>query len=135
MLKDALAKMHDAELVSVEVVREEKKLILGFQKAKAQVEYLFCNDVVAFRVNNFIFQNVVSRLIVSSDYSLNDEETLTWVKWIHSFNDTKTTIRPDAIDSYVKRIRDKELILFFIDPSWGGEVAAICKSLQHMANR
>ncbi len=130
MLKEELSSgFHDAELVSVEIKRLEKKILLGFIRVNGIAAHLSFSDVVSFRINDLNFQNVVSRLIVSTEIPLDDKEIIQWVKWIHSSNETQPVITSDAIGKYLKQIKNNELILFVMEPSWGAEGAVICRSI------
>jgi len=131
MIEKELVNIHDAEVVQVDMNKLNKRLILGFQTQKTELERLFLDDVAVFRINNFIKQNIVSRLITSLTQSISDEEVTHWVKWTNSL-DSDVMIKPEAVQNYVNRIKNKELILLIIEPSWGAEIAVICRSFSFM---
>ena len=127
--KELRPDFHDAELLAIEL-RTNNVLVLTFKLVEEKCSEVVLNDVTVFRVSDFIKQNVVSRLLVSPEFLFTDEQLTYCVNWINSLCDTKTLIKSEAIQQHVACLRNAEWCLFVLEPSWGAEVAVICKTVK-----
>ena len=60
---DLLRGLHDAELCTVSMDRGNQKLELGFNKSDGTTCNLKFTRVLTSRINNILYQNVVSRIL------------------------------------------------------------------------
>lgn len=121
-------RLHDSELVHIHIDRIEKKLLLGFKFFhNNEIRRFLFAGVELFRAVDLIKQNVVSRIVTAPGSGLSREEIANWIRWAASLTDTELLIKDDAVYDYVNRIESDELKLFVLEPSWGSELAIVCR--------
>lgn len=127
-LDDDLRKLHDAEWHLVVMDRETNSLRIGFTgEDKINIELMFTN-VTTFKINNILYQNIVSRAM-SSDGILDLKKIKEITRWTCSGSNNDLLISEENFDSILKKIYSKDLILFYIDPSWGAEAGVIAGTI------
>lgn len=122
------AGIHDAELIGLDVNRNEKSVSLRFRYVDASVHLLQIEGVSAFRVTDFVGQNVTSRLLVSLRHVFSEDEVVYWVKWISSFTDTSSWATDKQIELIRGEIAEGALLLIVLEPSCGAEFAALARA-------
>ncbi|MDO8289140.1 MAG: hypothetical protein Q7T44_07965 [Parvibaculum sp.] len=123
-----LAGFHDAELVGLDANRNERSLSLRFRRVDNSVSTLHIEGVSAFRITDFVNQNVVSRLLESSSYVFSKDEISRQVEWLCSLSDSVTWATGEKIDLIQKEISEGSLLLLVLEPSCGAEFAALARS-------
>jgi len=123
-----LKEFHDAELVAAVVDRYAGTVTLRFSLAHSLVTEIEMAGVSHFKISDFIMQNVVSNLLISSFKKLPHEEVERKVRWVTNLGDGEAFATDSEVLEITQRIIMRELVLFALDPSWGREVVAICKS-------
>ena len=124
-----LSELHDSELISIEIQRDQHLLVLGFKLVNNEVRKLRFTNVVGFRVTDVIEQNIVSQVLMFPGYPFSTEQLTHWIKWANSLSDTEPLVTSEALERITGQLQRGELILFVVEPSWGAEVAIICGSV------
>ncbi len=120
-----LSEFHDAELVGLEANRDERSLTLKFRRADASISTLHVEGVSRFRIVDFVDQNVVSRLLVSSSHAFSKDEIAYWCRWICTLSDTTSWADEGHIEEVRSKIAEGKLLLLVLEPSCGAELAAL----------
>jgi hypothetical protein len=124
------AALHDAEVVAVEVIRKDKFVSLNLLSDCSEIWRIEFGDVLFIRADDFVFQNVVSRLLISSIFEFSNEQLFYWIKWISSLNDTGSSMSVEQMVSYQRKVESGDLVLFVLEPSWGMEFAVISREIR-----
>jgi hypothetical protein len=122
--------LHDAELTLVEFDRWRSRGRLSFCTNSGDplcIANLHGVDVI--RCEDFVAQNVVLRLTLSSDKRVKADDLLYWVNWVTSFSDSTTWYSEKARLQYVQEIEQGKCTLFALEPSTGAQFAAVCTSV------
>jgi hypothetical protein len=125
-----LSRLHDAELVSVEVAQKENSVSLSFlspDRSRLSVKF---HGVSHFRTQDLILQNVVSRVLISDSFSFPRERLVHWIKWVTRLSDTNSFADDVQIEQLLSRLLRREALLFVLEPSWGAELAIICTAIR-----
>ncbi len=123
---DNVAGLHDAELYLVKMDRENATIDLGFKCIDHSVCTISFGKIWNYRIENIITQNVVSRILVSNTLRGFGDDLEKTVRWAFSIGNT-LFISDEYVKEYVQRINSGELLLVYLDPSWGAEVAVIAE--------
>ena len=124
-----LSELHDSELISIEIQRDQRLLALGFKLVSNEVRKLRFTNVVGFRVTEVIAQNVVYQALMFPGDPFSTEQLTHWIKWAKNLSDTEPLVTSEALERITGQLQRGELILFVVEPSWGAEVAIICGSI------
>lgn len=127
---ELLSEFHDSELVSVELQRGNKSLVLGFETANNKLWKFQFSGVVVFRIADVIQQNVVSRVLTVPGHPFTAEQLTYWINWASSVSNSDQLLAAAALKSISDKIQKGELLLFVLEPSWGAEAAIICNSIE-----
>lgn len=120
---------HDAELTGLHVSRIQKTVSLTFRLVGGQTKTITLINVAQFRATDFILQNVVSRLRISSQSRIPRDQAIFWIKFSSSLADTDTFMSDSQINQLVEKIDAGGMILFVLEPSFGAELVAVCESI------
>ena len=132
--------LHDAELNCIKLNRNNKSLELDFrlvnvdEKVQASCKIEFHN-IKAFRVENFLVQNVAMKIVLSSCSDYPDNEIKQLVEWVVDSAEGKRVQLIDEIETIVLDIRKGSKKLFYIDPSWGAEIGVIAQEVKASVKR
>jgi hypothetical protein len=122
------AEFHDAELRAVEIGNSRETLALKFLGANGETMYLRFEDC-SFRAIDIIPQNVVSRLLLSSEHRFSAAELLHWMTWITGLSDASSFCTPEQISKLCEEVSSGSRTLCVIEPSWGAEFAVLAKAV------
>jgi len=129
MDRETLARFHDAKLVGVSINQIEKNVRLSLLTSDGLMEQIDFLGVIAFRINDFIFQNIISQLIIVQSSDIN--EIFNWIEWLSSLSMSSPMFSKEAIQEYTDQIKHGELILLVVEPSWGAEAAVLCRRMEY----
>jgi hypothetical protein len=124
-----LSRLHDAELSALSIDRTKRIVTLDFVCPGDVIRQLTFYGVVGFRIVDLIQQNVVSRIVLSGDRSLSDDDVYKWVKWVNTIAGSEVFIQKAEADNLVTRIKAGNLSLLVLEPSWGAELAVVFEKL------
>jgi len=126
---DDLSRLHDAELFLVQTDRDKSELQLAF-KADEKYNYRFIfNGVATYKINNMLYQNVVSSIKISNVNSDVDFDVEYLVRWVCSNSSNDLLISETKLSKYISDIIDGSMNLFYLNPSWGAEIGVIADSI------
>lgn len=117
---------HDAELIGVNHDRENKTVLLSFCLADGSKQSLTLEQVISIKLNDFIDQNVVSRIWDSRTRKMNDESVNASLEWLFAHADGSLFIKRSAMLEMQTRLKNGELWLICLEPSWGAELVCLC---------
>jgi hypothetical protein len=121
-----LSILHDAELCLVVMDRDAARLRLGFKGVDQLMRTMSFHGVLSHRIDNLIYQNVVSRIRVSDAGLSFDEEIRRVMRWICSSGDD-LLISEQTLQDHSTRVRAGGFRLLYVEPSWGAEVGVIAE--------
>jgi hypothetical protein len=91
---------------------------------------VFFEGIVTYRINNLQYQNVVSRYLVASKDSTFNGDLEAVARWTSSGAEDRLLITEEALAAHLAKIRSGDLVLFYVEPSWGGEARVIAESIR-----
>ncbi|WP_051743601.1 hypothetical protein [Paraburkholderia fungorum] len=121
--------LHDAEIVSIGMDRGTSVYRIGLSRVTGQLCTVELFGVKAFRAEDFVLQNVVSRVLRSTARQFSTEEIDYWVTWATSFSDTDSWLKPDSKHHWLAGFNDGRLELVLFEPSIGAQIAVVCDRL------
>ena len=124
-----LSGLHDAELCLVSMNRATASLRLEFKNIDQSTSKISFDGVLTYRINNIQYQHVISRIIVSGvtpDFGGDLEKT---ARWTCSGSSNELLIPEKNLQNHVGRILSGNLILFYVEPSWGAEIGVIAEAI------
>ena len=119
--------VHDAEIVSIDIDRENSMCRLGLSHEEGKRSSFELFEIVAFRVEDFGLQNVVSRILraTANDFSENDLNH--WLEWVTSLSDAPSWLKPERKREWVEALNNDKLELIVLEPSAGAQIVAVCR--------
>jgi len=124
------AALHDAELDLVAMDRSLGRLHLGFRGAYDAYFDVFFEGIVTYRINNLQYQNVVSQYLLASRDSTFNGDLEAVARWTSSGAEDRLLITEEALAAHLAKIRSGDLVLFYVEPSWGAEAGVIAESIR-----
>jgi len=115
--------------VSVRIDRIAKTLDLGFRAVDDRVVDFAFGGVVTFRIVDAHLQNVVSRVLVTPSGELLGDEIHRVVTWLFSSAEKELMVDRAVVETHVGDILKGKKRLFYLDPSWGAEIAVLCTTI------
>jgi hypothetical protein len=116
---------HDAVLKGIDAGGNSGSVALSFVLQNGQKKSLTLHACEIFRATDFVNQNVVSRLLLFRGPDIDTESVIEKLHWASSQSDTSSFLKPERLDQLLAEIRNGELSLFVLEPSWGAEVVAL----------
>lgn len=126
-----LSDIHDSEIISINIYKSRRELEFILNSSNNTIIRIVFHDIAIFRINDVLFQNIISRLMIHTNKHTNDKDITYWINWISMSNNGEYIVAKDMAHNYLKQIKNNELTLFLLEPTWGAESAIICKSLHH----
>ncbi|MDF3941755.1 hypothetical protein P3W66_17040 [Achromobacter denitrificans] len=122
---------HDAELVGVDLVSSERKVVLSFKLVAGVRAFIVLEGVESIRVCDYIFQNIVSRLFDSMLKNFLHTNLLDdHVEWLYTLSDGTRRVKDQTILETKSKVREGKVRLFVLEPSWGAELVCLCESIR-----
>lgn len=128
-MTEELENIHDAELVNISIMRAVRSLRLEFLLVTGGKIQVLVDGVTHFRAADVIMQNVVSRLLISSRDALSDNDIADRLRWVTRLSDTSSFASDPQLDLLRAKLLSNELVLIFLEPSWGAELVIVGKSI------
>lgn len=119
---------HDAEMIALEVDRHARSVTLRFVLPDKGVRIVELGSVSHFRANDVIGQNVVSRMLVSSNGDFSPGDLLRWIRWVTSLDGTGPFATDEQIEAIRRQVEEGQLLLVVLEPSWGAELAVLAEA-------
>jgi len=119
--------MHDAELTAVGVDRVNLIARLDFRLEDGALHTAALRGLKAFRCEDLTLQNVVSRVLQSSQGALSSEELDYWVTWVTSLSDASSWLSEQGKQDWLNACASGALDVIVFEPSAGAQVAAVCE--------
>lgn len=129
-----LSILHDAELCLVAMDREAGTLRLGFKGSDHTTYAMSFHGVLTYRINDVIYQNVVSRVVMWGSDQPIDGEMERVMRWT-SCSGSTLLISEQVLERYVAKVRSGELRLVYVDPSWGAEIGVLAERMHLSAEQ
>lgn len=123
-----LSDMHDAELFRVSMDRDHWSLELEFKGEDQTVYKILFSGILAYKINNIQYQNVVSRILTSRFTPDLEGDLEKVVRWTSSGSANDLLISEENLRKNIGRIRSGELQLYYVEPSWGAEIGVIAQT-------
>jgi hypothetical protein len=123
-----LGPFHDAELTSLVIDRSRQVLKLVFSRIDDTRGSFEFESIWMLRITEVRLQNVVYRIRSSSVPEARMDDVEDCVRWACTL-DGKCAIEPEKIKDVVDQVNRGDLHLFWVESSWGAEIAVICKSV------
>jgi hypothetical protein len=121
--------LHDAEIVSISMDRGTSVCRIGLFHVTGQCRTVELIGVKAFRAEDFVLQNVVSRMLRSTAKQFSTEVIEYWMTWATSFSDTGSWLKPDSKHHWLAGLNEGKLELVVFEPSIGAQIAVVCERL------
>lgn len=131
---EVISGYHDTSLRSVGSGEASDTLLLAFELNDGRKESINLYGCEFFRMTDFVVQNIVSRLLVFRGHNIDVGSVIEKLKWASSLSDTTTSLSHERLDVLVERIRNGEVGLFVLEPSWGAELVAVFNHISYQSN-
>jgi hypothetical protein len=118
--------LHDSELVALSVNRAIKFARLEFRLESGEGIFAEMYGLRAFRSEDFVLQNVVSRILYSSRGDLEPKRLMYWLDWATRLSDAGSWLPDKKREDWLCACMSGDLELIVIEPSVGAQVVAIC---------
>jgi hypothetical protein len=118
-----LQSFHDAEFGTFSADRQAETAALLLHREDGTRAGFSFEGVRMLRASDFLNQNVVSRILLSS-VNPDRSEIADIVKWAYTVG-SRVCITDAAFHEVMQRIAAAELHLFYVDPSVGAEIAIL----------
>lgn len=109
--------VHDAEVIAVSLENEDQINITILNDNK-DVIYFYLLGVEKFKCNNFLEGNIILDITVYNSQMV-PQELLAQI------------LNSDEISFYEKKLLNNELVFFSLQPSYGCEILAICRTIKY----
>jgi len=117
---------HDAEIVSIDMDRKNSVCRLGLSHEGEKRSSFELFELVAFRVEDFGLQNVVSRILRATAKDFSEDDLNHWLEWATSLSDASSWLKPERKREWIEALNDGRLELIVLEPSAGAQIVAVC---------
>lgn len=121
--------LHDAELSNLAIDKLNATIEISFIMGNNKNCKVVLRGVKSFRSHDIVIQNVLSRLLISSDDEFSESETSKWIEWSTSLSDAGTWLTEKQLAEWSQSCNDRTLNLVVFEPSAGAEIASVCESV------
>lgn len=121
--------LHDAELIGVDVDRINRRARLSFRLESGESRSIQLLGLKAFRSEDLTLQNVVNRLLRSSQGELAGDHLEHWLTWATSLSDASSWLSEQRKREWREACEAGALELVVLEPSAGAQIAAVCENL------
>lgn len=122
--------LHDAEVILVAIDRQEGYAQLDFRLEDGQSSSVKLKGIRAFRCEDLTLQNVVSRVLRSSNADMSREGLKYWLQWVTSLSDADSWLSDERNTEWLTDCEVGVLELVVIEPSAGAQIVAVCERLE-----
>lgn len=121
--------LHDAEIIGISLDRLQHIVRIDMQQEDGVLRTAELRGVLAFRSEDLKMQNVISRVLLSSEGKLSDESLDHWLGWATSLSDTTSYLSVEQHNEWRKLCISGDLEMVVVIPSAGAQLAALCKRI------
>lgn len=125
-----LNSFHDHEVLAVAYDPAQETLCLRIRSPSGDIVELKLQGCSQFRVNDFIRQNVISRLTLRTGPDLEQASLRRSLSWVTSLTDSQSFLTVVAEQRIAQELFQQKLILLECIPSYGAEIVALCRSFE-----
>lgn len=122
--------LHDAELIGVVIDRINESARFDFRLEDGALRSAQLDGLKAFRGEDMTLQNVVSRLLRSSQGEIARERIEHWLAWATSLSDADSWLSDQRKREWLDACGAGALELVVIEPSAGAQIAAVCERIK-----
>lgn len=121
---------HDAELKGIDS-SNATSIVLLFCLEDGQKKSLTLRGCEFFRVNDFVSQNVVSRLLIFQGQDIDKVSVIEKLRWATSLCDASSFLGQERLDDIIAKIQGGERSLLALEPSWGAELVVLFEDMSN----
>jgi hypothetical protein len=125
-----LDKFHDSSLVLIDASDLPKELVLQFKTETGVSIKVILSGCEIFRINDFTLQNIVSRFLVYNGKTIDKNDVICKLNWAANFSDAPNSLDEKTLSKLINSIKSDKLSMVYLEPSWGGELVAVCETIQ-----
>ncbi len=129
MIDKIYISFHDSVLTNIDIDANHESIVLSFDFESGGKGILKMCQVVAFRCEDLVTQNIVNKIYLSSKNDFSYEYLNYWINWATRLSDTKSWLVETAKEQWLKKIDLGDLELIYIEPSLGARIAIVCSQL------
>lgn len=119
--------LHDAELAQVSIDRGNWRVRLDFRLESGIQRTVQLEGVIAFRGEDLILQNVVSRVLRSARGDLSKDAIDLLLTWVTSLSDAHSWLDVQHKSELLAECENGTLDLVVFEPSAGAQLVVLCK--------
>ena len=123
---------HDAEFIGVYFARETRTLTLSFQLASGDLAVPRCEGVTHFRLGEMGLQNVLSRLLISSEREFPPDDIRKNINWACIRDGYEHAMTDARAADFLNGIQHRKFGIVVLEPSIGAELVVVCESVTHV---
>ncbi|TXR49860.1 hypothetical protein [Phyllobacterium endophyticum] len=120
--------MHDKEITKISYNRTSSSLKIEVNDEFGNVTHVELAGCSIFRVNDFIHQNVISR-VIEFGHNISREYIKDKIIWATEVGGASSYFNTEKMDDTVDDILFGNLKLVYFEPSFGAEIVATCKDI------
>ena len=121
--------LHDAEVIAITVDRLNGIARLSLRQEDGVLRSIDFYELKAFRSENVTLQNVVSRVLRSSNGQFSEEVLQRWLVWATSLSDAESWLSEERKREWCAACEAGRLELVVVEPSAGAQIAVLCERL------
>jgi hypothetical protein len=129
-MTSTIGNLHDVEVVGVKSRNRENALVLSLEMSDGAPKYIEFQKVKSFRIVDFVEQNVISRIYLSSESTISGEYLLSRLKWLYSRSDVDCVYGDKYLENIITDIRCEHKIFFALEPSAGAEMVVLAGAVR-----
>lgn len=133
MAYDQINRLHDADVFGISISESGTEFDLLLRTSEgSKVKFIF-EDLQFLRVVDFCHgQNIISRAIIYQGDQLDLEVVKKHLEWATSTTITSSYLKEDKLKELCSDIAHRKILLFYLEPSVGAELVAVCKSIREV---
>ncbi|MGX6998970.1 hypothetical protein [Caballeronia sp. KNU42] len=123
---------HDAEFIGLNFARDTQTLMLSFQLVSGDLAVVRCEGVTHFRLGEMGLQNVLSRLLISSEREFQPDDIRKNINWACSRDGYEHAMTDARAAYFLSGIQHRQFAILVLEPSIGAELVVVCESVTHV---
>ena len=116
---------HDGKITSISV--NDKDFSIKIVTANDKLVTIDFLNTIALRVSDFSIQNIISRVMFSSNNDFSEQGLISCLSWVTSYSDSKSWLKQEKLLDVMKSLQSGTSELIVFEPSAGAEIACVCK--------
>jgi hypothetical protein len=131
MTYDKIKRLHDAHILGISISDNGKEFEVLLRTSEGSKGKLIFEDLQFLRVVDFCqTQNIISRAIIYQGDQIDFDVVRERLMWVTSTTLTGSYLKEDKLKELCSGIADKRYLLFYVEPSVGAELVAVCGSVR-----